>query len=176
MLKPAWPIRVQKHQIPAHGLIPNTSIQHKPLLIYRSAFPAGTSVSAIEAHLGSVGVVSPAWRYPMYEFTHFHSTSHEVLCVYAGRARLCFGGEDNDGRVEEEVGAGDVVVVPAGVGHRMLQEVQKGFMMVGSYPQGYSWDMCHGKAGEEEKVKAIGKLPWFERDPIYGDEGPVLDV
>lgn len=114
----------------------------------------------------------------MYTTTHFHSTTHEVLCITSGSARLCFGGEDNPGRVEEELEKGDVVVIPAGVGHRLLEEVEKGFEMVGAYPVGSEqWDMCYGKGskGEEEKVNRIKGLKWFERDPIYGDQGPVLD-
>ena len=46
--------------------------------------------------------------------------------------------------------------------------------MVPSYPKGSDWDMCYSKAGEEKKVKAISDLGWFEKDPLYGDEGPVL--
>jgi uncharacterized protein YjlB len=36
--------------------------------------------------------------------------------------------------------------------------------------------MCYGRAGEEEKVGNIKGLEWFARDPVYGDEGPVLEV
>lgn len=71
------------------------------------------------------------------------------------------------------------MVVPAGMAHRLLEDVSgagPGFEMVGSYPKGCHWDMCYGKAGEEKKVESIGKLPWLDRDPIYGDRGPVLDV
>jgi len=179
-LTPLQDLRITSHEIPAFNLIPNTSIQHKPLLIYHSAFQpsssAATNASAIEAHLNTVGVVTPHWRYTMYSMTHFHSTSHEVLCVAAGKARLCFGAEDNPKRLEPVVETGDVIVVPAGVGHRLLEDLEGGFTMVGSYPKGKSWDMCYGKEGEEEKVKRIGDLGWFERDPIYGDKGPVLNV
>lgn len=108
--------------------------------------------------------------------SHFHSTSHEVLCVFKGTARLCFGHEDNPKRVEAVVDEGDVMVVPAGVSHRLLEDVTGGFSMVGSYPKGCDWDMCYGKEGEEEKVKGIESLGWFDRDPIYGDKGPVLEV
>ena len=48
--------------------------------------------------------------------------------------------------------------------------------MVGSYPKGKSWDMCYGKKGEEKKVKEIEKLGWWKRDPVFGDQGPVLEV
>ncbi|KAI9751878.1 MAG: hypothetical protein M4579_005860 [Chaenotheca gracillima] len=176
-LTPLSALRVSRHLIPRHDLLPNTSIQNHPLLIYHSAFtPAQTSASSIESHLRSTGVVTPQWRYTMYSTTHFHSTSHEVLCIAAGRARLCFGGEQNPDRVEPVLEKGDVVVVPAGVGHRLLEDFG-GFEMVGSYPQGRQWDMCYGRKGEDEAGigKRIAGLGWFERDPIYGDSGPVLE-
>ena len=206
-------LRVSSHQIPSFGRIPNTSIQKKPLLIYHSAFHPGTSASVIEAHLRSVDVVEPQWRYTVcicqafsfqscnanckmysrcigvarrrrllgdkltnHSTSHFHSTSHEVLCVAKGRAKLCFGHENNAERVETVVKEGDVMVVPAGVSHRLLDDMDGGFSMVGSYQRGYSWDMCYGKEGEEDKLKNIRSLGWFDRDPIYGDQGPVLDT
>lgn len=111
----------------------------------------------------------------MYSTSHFHSNTHEVLVIASGAAKLCLGGEENPGRVEPVVEKGDVIVMPAGVSHRFLEDKgSSSFQMVGSYPIGDSWDMCYG--GEEEKIKGIGKLGWFDRDPIYGDEGPVLNV
>lgn len=175
-LTPLADLRVSKHMIPAHKLIPNTSIQNKPLLIYHSAFPSSTSASSIQSHLKSVGEVTPQWTYTMYSTTHFHSTTHELLVVSHGSAKLCFGGEENEGRVEPTVTKGDVMVVPAGVGHRLLEDLEGGFQMVGAYPGKGDWDMCYGKQGEEEKVKGIEKLGWFKRDPVYGEKGPVMEV
>ncbi|OAX40406.1 hypothetical protein K503DRAFT_714623 [Rhizopogon vinicolor AM-OR11-026] len=169
-------LRVSFHSIPSFNLIPNTSLQNYPLLIYHECFPQSTSATAIEAHLRSVGVVEPQWRYTMYETTHFHSTTHEVLCIASGRARVCFGGEDNPRKVEAELGKGDVIVIPAGVGHRLLQDLDGGFEMVGSYPKGKDWDMCYGREDEKAKIGGIKDLGWFENDPIYGNEGPVLDA
>ena len=176
VLTPLKSLRTSSHQIPLFNRLPNTSIQHKPLLHYHSAFPSSISASKIESHLGSVGAVTPQWRYTMFSTTHFHSTTHEVLCISSGKAKLCFGGEENPKRVEVEAMAGDVLIVPAGVGHRLLNDAQGGFEMVGSYPTGKSWDMCYGNEGEEDKVKGIEMLGWFEKDPIYGDAGPVLEV
>ncbi|KAI0599492.1 RmlC-like cupin domain-containing protein [Biscogniauxia sp. FL1348] len=176
---PVASLRVSRHQIPAYNLIPNTSILNKPLLHYHEAFPRATvTASAIESHLTSIGVVEPQWRFTMYSATHFHSTTHEVLCISHGKAKLCFGGEDNPSRVEKVVEKGDVLVLPAGVGHRLLDDmtVGGGFEMVGSYPPGCQWDMCYGKKEEEASVRNIGKLAWFQKDPIYGDRGPALDV
>lgn len=110
----------------------------------------------------------------MYTTSHYHSTTHEILCIIRGRAKLLFGGEQNPGRVEQEVKVGDVVVVPAGVAHRLLEDVEGGFEMVGSYPRGCSWDMCYGKEGEQEKAQAVRDVQWLEKDPIYGDDGPAL--
>jgi uncharacterized protein YjlB len=71
-LTPLKDLRVLTHHIAAHGLTPNTSIQNKPLLIYKSAFASDVTASEIEMHLDSVGVVSPQWRYSMYTTSHFH--------------------------------------------------------------------------------------------------------
>ncbi|KAG8626406.1 hypothetical protein KVT40_005351 [Elsinoe batatas] len=150
-LTPLAQLRVSKHNIPA-------------------------CPSALESHFSQVGVVTPQWRYTMYQTSHFHSTSHEVLGISSGSAKLCFGHEDNPGKVVEQVSAGDVVVIPAGVAHRLLDDIEGGFQMVGCYPKGCSWDMCYGSEGEEDKVKGISKVHWFTKDSVYGDEGPVLDV
>lgn len=113
---------------------------------------------------------------------------------------MCFGHEDNPKKVEDTVSKGDVIVVPAGVAHRLLRDIEGGFEMVrmavstrpwrkigfmhrltagiqvGCYPQGYTWDMCYGRASEESKIEKIVAVPWFTRDPVYGDDGPVLKV
>lgn len=174
--QPPSDIRVSQHHIPAWGRVPNTSIQNKPLLIYHSAFRA--SASQLSARLKEVGVVIPQWQYSMYRQSHFHSTSHEVLGIVSGRARLCFGGEENPRRAEPVVQSGDLIVVPAGVSHRLLEDLDGGFSMLGSYPQGRNWDMCYGVEGEDESRirKNISQQAWFDRDPLYGDDGPAIQV
>ncbi|KAG8987638.1 hypothetical protein FRB94_001609 [Tulasnella sp. JGI-2019a] len=135
-------LRVSRHFIPWHTRIPNTSITQKSLLIYHSAFQKTSSASAIESHLNKVGVVEPQWRYTMYSTSHFHSTTHEVLAISSGRARLLFGGEGNPKNVEAEVIKGDAIIIPAGVAHRLVEDLEGGFEMVGSYPKGVvKWDM-----------------------------------
>jgi uncharacterized protein YjlB len=173
-IKPLQDLHVTKRLIPPWERIPNTSIQCKPLLIYHSAFKG--SAPEISSHLEKTRVVSPQWQYSMYPTTHFHSTTHEVLSIVAGRARLCFGHEKNPGRFEPTVAHGDVIIIPAGVGHRLMEDLDGGFAMVGAYPRGKDWDMCYGQAGEEAKVDSIRGLDWFVRDPIYGDIGPALSV
>ncbi|ORX34944.1 hypothetical protein BD324DRAFT_582684 [Kockovaella imperatae] len=166
-LTPLSQLNTTRRHIQAHGLIPNTSSCH-PLVIYHSAFPPTVTATDIESHLRHIDVVVPAWRYTMYSFDHFHATTHEVLCVYSGQAKLCFGGETNPDRVLINAQKGDVILLPAGVCHRLLEELEKPFMMVGSYPHEKRPDMCYGIETEEESIRKIADLGWFETDPIYG--------
>lgn len=170
---PISSLKFATHLIPSYSRLPNCTPHSHPLLIYYSAFPSTTPPSDLEAHLPTNGL-TPQWRYTMYSTTHYHSTTHEVLCVYSGRAKLLFGGEENPGKVEADVRAGDMIVVPAGVGHRLLEDVEGDFMMVGSYPKGCGWDMCYGKVAEEGKAKKVSGVKWLERDPLYGNDGPVV--
>jgi uncharacterized protein YjlB len=174
LLTPLVALRTTRHHIPQHARIPNTSIHHKPLLIYHGAFSSDIDVKQIEEHLAAVGVCKPAWRYTMYDRSHFHSTTHEVLVVSNGQARLMFGGDGNPERVDVTVGKGDAMVVPAGVAHRLIEE-DGGFEMVGAYPVGaQQWDMCFGHEDERGVEERIRELRWFGRDPIYGEPGPVV--
>jgi uncharacterized protein YjlB len=169
-------LRVSKYVIPAYGGFPNSSLHPNwPLFIYHSAFAKSVTVQLIETHLQQIGVVRPAWRYTMYREHHFHSTTHEVLVVYAGAATVCFGGGSNPKKVVHRIEKGDVVVIPAGVAHGML-DADAGFMMVGSYPvDSAQWDLCTGE-GDEVVYARIKALTWFARDPVYGDIGPVAEI
>lgn len=87
-----------------------------------------------------------------------------------------FGHESNPSKVEVTVKQGDAIIVPAGVAHRLLDDFSSRFEMVGSYPTDKSWDMCYGDHGEESSIEKMKKNPpaWFERDPLYGNDGPVV--
>jgi len=110
----------------------------------------------------------------MYKQSHFHSTSHEVLAVVQGQANLRFGHEDNPHSIKQNVTKGDVIIIPAGVAHRLDEDISGDFLMVGCYPSGCQWDMCYGNEDEKDKLEKIKDLKWFAKDPIYGDNGPVL--
>lgn len=49
----------------------------------------------------------------MFPFSHFHSNVHEALGVFRGSALLQFGG-DTDTAIQENVTAGDLILIPAG--------------------------------------------------------------
>lgn len=110
----------------------------------------------------------------MYTEPHFHSTTHELLVILAGSAKIQFGGPSNPGRIETVVHPGDVLMAPAGVAHALLEDLEGGFKMIGCYPvDADQWDHCvdTGKKWESEVEERIKRLDWFERDPIYGNAG-----
>lgn len=112
------------------GYIPNNP--ELPLLLFckvirfdRKHDPAAMLEQIFNAHGWG-----EAWRSGIYDFVHYHSMIHEVLGIARGSAALRLGG--NKGRTVK-VSAGDVVVVPAGVGHGCLK-ASSTFLVVGSYP------------------------------------------
>lgn len=114
----------------------------------------------------------PAWRDGVYPYHHYHSVAHEALGVYSGRAKLQCGG--NGGPVLE-IGPGDVIVIPAGVAHKLISS-EGNLGIVGAYPQGQSPDLRYGKSGERpEADKNIAATPLPGIDPVLGRTGPVAE-
>jgi uncharacterized protein YjlB len=150
------------------GQFPNSRL---PLLLYRAALPPdAVSPEAMEALFETCGW-PPAWRSSVFTYHHYHSTAHEVLGIASGSARLMLGGPN--GR-EFDVGAGDVVVIPAGVGHRRLSSTPD-FLVVGGYPPGQSWDLLRGEPGERpEADRNIAAVPMPKTDPVTGRADPLL--
>jgi uncharacterized protein YjlB len=152
------------------GTFPNSRF---PLLLYRSALPPeGASPEAMEGLFSTCGW-PPAWRSSVFTYHHYHSTAHEVLGVASGSARLMLGGPK--GR-EFDVGAGDVIVIPAGVGHRRLSS-SPGFLVVGGYPPGQDWDLLRGEPGERPTAdQNIAAVPLPATDPVSGRSNPIADL
>jgi uncharacterized protein YjlB len=63
------------------------------------------------------------------------------------------------------------MAIPAGVGHRLVEDKEGDFEMVGSYPKGQGeWDMCYGWSGEREmKWKNIEDLVWPKKSALELD-------
>ena len=151
------------------GMIPNN--QKRPLLLYRQALtlPAHDPAVLFETLFAS-NRWSGSWRDGIYAFHHYHSTSHEVLGVYSGSATVLFGGEHG---VTQEIQRGDVVVIPAGVGHKNLGSSED-FGVVGAYPDGRHWDLRYGRPSERPRADDnIAQVLVPELDPVYGVEGPL---
>ncbi len=153
---------LETFRFPQGGDIPNSVL---PLLVYRSALPA--QAAAMWDAFAANGWLN-GWTNGIYPFHHFHSIAHEVLGIARGQARVAFGGPD--GQVLQ-VEAGDVVVIPAGVGHRNMG-ASTDFQVVGAYPGGADWDLRRGDPGERAVVlRNIAAVPRPDRDPVSG--GPI---
>ena len=162
--------KVQTLMFEDDSRIPNNP--NLPLLIYPGALPQ-TDASACQALFERNGWVG-SWVDDVYSYHHFHSTSHEVLGVVSGSARIQFGGEQ--GQIIE-VRAGDVAVLPAGTGH-CNKGASADFQVVGAYPKGQeNWDLRTGKPDERPSVlDNIRRTPLPTTDPVYGASGPVVDI
>ena len=151
------------------GRIPNSPL---PVLIYRGVLDdqVPDAERALERLFAANGWLG-AWTDGIYPFHHFHSTTHEVLGVARGWASVALGGER--GEVVRVV-AGDVLVIPAGVGHKH-ESSGAGFLVVGAYPEGRAWDLCRGEPGERERVRAnLARVPLPTTDPVHGHAGGLL--
>ena len=151
------------------GVIPNSKY---PLIIYRKAFSETGSKGAswLEEKFAKNNW-SNSWRNGVYPFHHYHSISHEVLGIYSGSATLHLGGEKGE---KLKVNAGDILVIPAGVGHKNLGNDQL-FGVVGAYPNGHEWDLLKGEPGERPLAdKHIAAVPFPDTDPLLGNAGGLL--
>jgi uncharacterized protein YjlB len=151
---------------PPGDLIPNHP--RFPVLLYRGVEAATRGADAIRARFAEHGW-GGSWVDGVFPFHHFHSTSHEALAVLAGSATLELGGPQ--GR-EFTVAAGDVVVLPAGTGHRRATD-RDGFTVLGAYPAGqHDYDLLRGSDDPAEVAAAkarIARLPPPPEDPVGGD-------
>jgi uncharacterized protein YjlB len=145
------------------GAIPNHP--RYPALAYRAVLDPAAGPEAAEALFTRNDWV-PAWRAGIFPFHHFHSTAHEALAVVSGGATVALGGP---GGRTLEVRGGDVLVLPAGTGHRRLRG---DLLVVGAYPPGQDWDLLRGDPAEHAAAVAnIARVPDPPADPVTG--GPI---
>ncbi len=162
--------QVQTLQFEDDGRIPNNP--DLPLLLYTQVLPETNRLEACKSLFERNGW-GGMWVNGIFSYHHYHSTAHEVLGIVGGSASVQFGGEQGQ---TVQVQAGDVVVIPAGVGHCNLQS-SADFITVGAYPAGQNWDLCTGKPDERPQVlDNIQRVPLPRLDPMYGSGGPLLDI
>ena len=161
---------IQEHLFEDDGSIPNNP--NLPLLVYPGALPESERQPSRCKELLAENGWGGAWVDGVFAYHHYHSTSHEVLVVMEGGARIAFGGPEGN---TVEVEAGDAVVIPAGVGH--CNSGSSGdFTVVGAYPRGQeNYDLRTGEEGERPKVlENIRDVLLPEADPLFGEGGPLL--
>lgn len=161
---------ISSHLIKDDGHFPNNSFL--PLIIYSKAveITGDESIRQLEKLLNNNGW-SGSWINGVFPYHHYHSTAHEFLIVCSGEARIQFGG--NQG-ITIQVRRGDAVALPAGVAHKKLDE-SPGFQVMGSYPNGQSYDMNYGDDRERQYVdQNISQVSLPIADPLYGEDGPLM--
>ncbi|OJA06905.1 cupin [Halomonas sp. QHL1] len=138
-----------------------------PVLIYRQVLDisdAEKRADTFEAMFKRHGW-PPAWRYHLYDFDHFHSTAHESLGIFRGQARARLGGPNGQ---ELMLYAGDVLVLPAGVGHASL-EADDDFCMVGAYPPGQDPEIERGDPTQLAEAQArVASVVLPKNAPVGG--------
>jgi uncharacterized protein YjlB len=154
------------------GLVPNNP--DLPFVFYRSPLRLDQRfdpAAIFEATFESNGW-GDCWRNGIYTFIHFHPRIHEVLGIARGKGRVQFGG--SAGRVFA-VKAGDVAILPAGTGHQLLSG-SKDLLVVGAYPPG-TYDVFRARKDDHDRaLTMIGDAPMPRRDPVYGNEGPLVQA
>ncbi len=159
------------HLLPAGARVPNHP--RWPLLVYPQVVSIeGTDPAAAFERLFTRNRWPPAWRNGVYPFHHYHSDGHEALGVYSGEVTVLFGGE---GGIEVTARPGDVIVLPAGTGHKKL--ASRGSLgVVGAYPDGMHPDLCIAKTADAARAaRKVARVPLPAADPVYGADGPLFD-
>ena len=128
---------------------PNNS--HLPVIVYRHVFDAETVSASKFEDLFQRNRFGRSWRDGIYTYHHYHSTTHEALGCYAGRAQVRLGGDHESVRKDIELSAGDAILIPTGVAHKNIGQ-DGDFGVVGAYDiDGKAYDMNYGKDADERR-------------------------
>jgi uncharacterized protein YjlB len=160
---------IRRYTIKETEKFPNSRL---PLLIYKSVLPVkGIFPGSTVRNLFEENGWSNSWRSGIYTYHHYHSVTHEVLGVIKGKAVLQFGGP---GGKRISVNTGDVIIIPAGVGHKNLGK-ENDLKCIGAYPNGKDYDMNYGEEGERPRTdKNIKKVRLPKKDPVFGNDGILM--
>lgn len=171
LIQPLHQLHFATYHFADDGAIPNHPTW--PMLVYHGAFqPAAVDPAATAEQIFTANGWGDTWRNGIFSYHHYHSTVHEVLAICGGQAQVRFGGEQG---VTLTVRAGDVVVLPAGTGHKRLS-ASNDLLVVGAYPPGQRVDLWRGEPGERPQVlENIQRVSRPATDPVYGQQGPLLD-
>jgi uncharacterized protein YjlB len=165
------PLGTETYVFQDDGFIPNNPL---PLIVRRGAVTPAASdpAKAFEATFRKNGW-SNTWRNGIFDYHHYHPNTHEVLGIASGSASVRFGGEGGD---LVAVTAGDVVIIPAGVGHALIDGSDE-LLVVGAYPGGRDYDTLRDDPHViAESRKRIAQVPRPEADPIDGADGPLMKL
>lgn len=159
----------ERYHFTDDGVIPNNRF---PVRIFRQVFSLDPDLGAdwLEGHFAENGWTN-AFHWRVYDYHHYHSNTHEVLGVYAGNALLHLGGENGQ---QVSVSLGDVVVLPAGTGHKSISH-SVDFAVVGAYPGGAEPDLIRLEDDRPEGVRdKVDQVPLPDHDPLNGQSDKAI--
>jgi uncharacterized protein YjlB len=165
------PASIVAHLLGSDGAIPNHP--RWPLLIYPAAVAiAGADPAVLFEAMFTRNGWPAAWRNGVFPFHHYHSNAHEALGIYSGEVTVQFGGEAG---VTVVARPGDVIVLPAGTGHKKLAS-SGALGVVGAYPVGADPDTCMPPFARGKKnAAAAANVPLPIGDPVFGKTGPLFE-
>jgi len=143
------------------SIIPNNTL---PVLLYKNV------LQDFEATFKKNGWTNN-WKDIILPYDHFHSNTHEVLGLAEGTAKLKIGGQNG---VELVVETGDVILMPAGVGHYSLDNSTP-YQFIGGYPNGADWNLKRSLEEDPSILEEIANIPIPKTDPLFGNNGPLFD-
>ncbi|MHA7138476.1 cupin domain-containing protein [Rossellomorea arthrocnemi] len=147
------------------GIIPNNP--DLPVIIYRNALDHPHDAE----ELFNRNQWLNSWTNGIYDYHHYHSNAHEALGVMEGEATVQLGGEMGE---EVTVHKGDVIILPAGTGHKKLS-ASPDFKVAGAYPNGDDYNLKKGSLRERPSVLIeIKNVPRPSLDPVFGNTGPLI--
>jgi len=146
-----------------NGIIPNNKL---PVLIYKNTLQDFEFCFSQNEWTNN-------WQDIILPTDHFHSNTHEVLGLQSGHARLKIGGQQGEIISVEK---GDVLILPAGVGHYSVDNTLA-YQFIGGYPNGADWNLKFSLKNEDIQsiLTEIANIPIPEKDPVFGIDGPLFD-
>ena len=168
----APPTRPETFCFSDDGKVPNSPL---PLIVPRGALTPGRDdpAQSFERMFARNGWTN-SWRDGIFDYHHYHSTAHEVLGIAFGSVEVRFGGESG---ATLRLEPGDVVVIPAGVGHARIGQSDD-LLVVGAYAGGRDWDIVRdsdpGAIGPARR--RIAEVPLPAADPVDGESGPLMKL
>ncbi len=162
--------RIERYLFHEDGCILNSPL---PALVYRDIFAMSDDLpERIEAQFARHGWTE-GWRGGLFSDTRFHSSAHAALGVARGKLKLRLGGDHG---ASVDLNVGDVVILPAGLGHR-CENASEGLLLVGASPRGCRRDFCKGEPAMRAEVCArIAAVPHPSQDPVAGATGPLMKI
>jgi uncharacterized protein YjlB len=163
--------RPRRLQLPIdNGVMPNSAL---PAIVYDRPV-SGDDLEGLFRKTFSRNQWGGFWVEGVFGYDHFHSNAHEVMGVLEGTADLVLGG--TDGGTTLTIAKGDVLILPAGAGHRRLRD-SPDFLVLGGYPKGQeSFDIYLTLQLCANYRNRIGAVEIPKLDPLYGEEGAVISA